>query len=71
VGNKVLHRELSFLGTKGLGYEKSVIPHIDSYWAMSNANRVHDVLLLLLANFLKITIVFHIPHNYDNGRLSR
>jgi len=22
---KVLHRDLSFLGTKGLGYEKSVI----------------------------------------------
>ena len=25
-GTKVLHRDLSFLGTKGLGYEKSVIP---------------------------------------------
>jgi len=25
VGTKVLHRDLSFLGTKGLGYEKSVI----------------------------------------------
>ena len=24
-GTKVLHRDLSFLGTKGLGYEKSVI----------------------------------------------
>ena len=25
LGMKVLHRDLSFLGTKGLGYEKSVI----------------------------------------------
>jgi len=25
LGTKVLHRDLSFLGTKGLGYEKSVI----------------------------------------------
>jgi len=25
-GTKVLHRDLSFLGTKGLAYEKSVIP---------------------------------------------
>jgi len=25
-GTKVLNRDLSFLGTKGLGYEKSVIP---------------------------------------------
>ena len=26
LGTKVLHRDFSFLGTKGLGYEKSVIP---------------------------------------------
>ena len=25
LGTKVLHRDFSFLGTKGLGYEKSVI----------------------------------------------
>jgi len=25
-GTKVFHSDLSFLGTKGLGYEKSVIP---------------------------------------------
>jgi len=25
-GTEVLHRDLSFLGTKGLGYEKSVVP---------------------------------------------
>jgi len=28
-GTKVLHRDLSFLGTNGLGYEKSVIRNIN------------------------------------------
>jgi len=30
-GPKVLHRDLSFLGTKGLGYEKSVIRKLKTY----------------------------------------
>jgi len=30
LGMKVLHRDFSFLGMKGLGYEKSVIPSFEA-----------------------------------------